>query len=236
MRSKIYIFDVDGTLTPSRQRINREFAVWFSKFAEKNLVYLVTGSDRPKTIEQIGEFIYHKCQSVYQCSGAECWQGDRKVYTSDWILRNSAQEWLEDQLHRSKFDIRTGNHIEHRPGCVNFSIVGRNADPEQREQYINHDINTSERKRISEEFNLLFPDLQATIGGETGLDIGPFGSDKSQILKEFNKRDEILFFGDAMFEGGNDRPLADALKSQEYFSTSYAVSDWEETWDILSNK
>jgi phosphomannomutase len=235
MKSTKFIFDVDGTLTPSRQKINREFAIWFSKFAERNEVYLVTGSDRPKTIEQIGEVIYHRCKLVYQCSGAECWQGDRKVYTSDWILDNSAHTWLEEQLHKSEFDIRTGSHIEHRPGCVNFSIVGRNANPEQREQYIKHDTATSERKRIAAEFNSLFVDLQATVGGETGLDIGPLGSDKSQILKNFDNKSTLLFFGDAMFEGGNDYPLGDAITSSGV-GTSYAVSGWEETWNILQNK
>ena len=41
-----YIFDVDGTLTPSGGRMNNEFANWFEHFATHNAVYLVTGSDR----------------------------------------------------------------------------------------------------------------------------------------------------------------------------------------------
>lgn len=235
MKSTKFIFDVDGTLTPSRQRINKKFAVWFSKFAEKNDVYLVTGSDRPKTIEQIGEYIYHRCNRAYQCSGAECWQGDRKIYTSDWILSEDAQYWLEKQLKESTFDIRTGSHIEHRPGCINFSIIGRNANQEQRETYIKHDTETNERKQIAAAFNELFVDLQATIGGETGLDIGPLGSDKSQILKDFDKESTLIFFGDAMFEGGNDYPLGHAITTRG-LGESHAVSGWEETWDILLNK
>ena len=53
-----YIFDVDGTLTPSRQTINDDFAVFFSDFCAERDCYLVTGSDREKTIEQVGEEIY----------------------------------------------------------------------------------------------------------------------------------------------------------------------------------
>ena len=64
-----YIFDVDGTLTPSRDRMGREFANWFEHFATHNAVYLVTGSDREKTLEQIPEYIYNLCIAVYQCSG-----------------------------------------------------------------------------------------------------------------------------------------------------------------------
>ena len=50
-----FIFDVDGTLTPSRGTIDAGFKEFFMDFCNKNNVYLVTGSDRPKTIEQIGE-------------------------------------------------------------------------------------------------------------------------------------------------------------------------------------
>ena len=66
---KNYIFDVDGTLTPSRDRINEDFRVWFLEFAKWNNVYLVTGSDRSKTEEQIGEELFAKVECVYNSSG-----------------------------------------------------------------------------------------------------------------------------------------------------------------------
>ena len=49
-----FIFDVDGTLTPSRGEINPAFKAFLMEFAQRNKVYLVTGSDKPKTVEQIG--------------------------------------------------------------------------------------------------------------------------------------------------------------------------------------
>ena len=49
-----YLFDVDGTLTPSRGVIDDDFKKWLINFALKHNVVLVTGSDRPKTIEQLG--------------------------------------------------------------------------------------------------------------------------------------------------------------------------------------
>ena len=62
-----FIFDVDGTLTPSRQEIDMDFAVFFTDFCAEKDVYLVTGSDREKTIEQVGEEIYSPAQRVYNC-------------------------------------------------------------------------------------------------------------------------------------------------------------------------
>ena len=62
-----YIFDVDGTLTPSRQKIDPNFLIFFNSFALINEVYLVTGSDRDKTIEQITHHLYCNCKRVYNC-------------------------------------------------------------------------------------------------------------------------------------------------------------------------
>ena len=63
---------------------------------------------------------------------------------------------------------------------VNFSVVGRNANPEQRKDYYQWDRIVNERKHIASEFNSTFPDLEADIGGETGIDIFERGRNKSQ--------------------------------------------------------
>ena len=223
-----YIFDVDGTLTPSRQRINRDFAVWFSKFCETHAVYLVTGSDRPKTIEQVGEYIYHKCELVYNCSGNDVWKKDINIHTNEWKLPDLARTFLISCEYESDFSIRTGNHIEERPGMVNFSVVGRNATLEQRAAYVAFEEQNGERKKIADAFNTMFPDLEAKVGGETGIDISPKGFDKSQIIKDFNKKDKLYFFGDAMHEGGNDYPLAQVVDIKRH------VTGWRNTWEYLT--
>ena len=233
--AKKYIFDVDGTLTDSRQHMDKQFAVWFSKFCENNLVYLVTGSDKPKTVEQIGEYIYHKCQRVYQCSGSDVWQGDKNVRTSNWRLPDLARYFLDSCEYESKFPVRTGNHIEERSGMVNFSVVGRNAILTERALYVTWDKAQRERARIVKSFNLMFPELLATSGGETGLDIAPKGNNKSQILVDFADTDELHFFGDAIFPGGNDAPLADAIAEQNR-GKSYKVADWNDTFRILTEQ
>ena len=232
MSKNIFIFDVDGTLTPSRRRMNKHFALWFSHFCDKHTVHLVTGSDRLKTIEQIGEYIYFKCKSVYQCSGNEVWSEGRITGSSEWTLPNNAHEWLSVKLTESDFSIRSGLHFEHRTGMCNFSIVGRNADRQQRAAYVRYEEENGERGHIAQGFNKLFPELQATVGGETGIDIAPRGSDKSQILRDFNESDSIHFYGDAMHDDGNDYPLAHALLKMQ-LGFSHPVIGWQDTWKQL---
>ena len=52
------------------------------------------------------------------------------------------------KLASSRWLTRTGNHIEHRPGLVNFSVVGRNARPSQRKNYYEWDCIIEERINI----------------------------------------------------------------------------------------
>ena len=92
-----FIFDVDGTLTPSRQEIDMDFAVFFTDFCAENDVYLVTGSDREKTIEQVGEEIYSLADRVYNCSGSDVWDGNVNVYTSDSKLPEEAEQCLKHE-------------------------------------------------------------------------------------------------------------------------------------------
>jgi len=228
-----FIFDVDGTLTPSRGKMDEEFSKFFFDFCTLNHVYLVTGSDRPKTIEQIGNVLYGMSKRVYNCSGCDVYEGSNLIRASEWTLPDLARTFLISCEYESQFSLRTGNHIEERSGMVNFSVVGRNASLYERKQYAEYDTKENERNTIANAFNTMFPDLQATVGGETGIDIAPRGSDKSQILVDFTEDDTIHFFGDAMFKGGNDYPLKRALWERGNSST-HQVDDWKHTWSILN--
>ena len=228
-----YIFDVDGTLTPSRQKMNEDFSRFFLHFCTMNSVYLVTGSDREKTLEQVGSLIYKTCKRVYNCSGSDVYVCSRNVYRDTWTLPVLARQFLEQCMEEENFSIRTGNHIEERPGMINYSLIGRNATMRERKAFVEWESWNGSRRRTADAFNIMFPELQATIGGETGIDIGPKGSDKSQILRDFyRKSDKIIFFGDAIFEGGNDLSLANAIADKE-LGMFYKVTEWKETWEIL---
>ena len=223
---KKFIFDVDGTLTNSRQQIDLSFEVFMIKFCCKNDVYLVTGSDRQKTIDQLGLDICYRSKRVYNCSGSDVYEKSNNVYRSDWQPYGKLINFLSDELDFSTFQHKTGNHIEHRPGGINFSILGRGEDSmKYRKEYVKWDINTTERILMADRIRSEFPDLNIQIGGETGLDISD--SDKSQILTDFNSEDEIHFFGDMMLEGQNDYPLAKAV--QECGGYTHHVKNWKDT-------
>lgn len=223
-----FIFDVDGTLTPSRGKIDPKFKEFFNQFCRSNPVYLVTGSDKPKTVEQIGEDTYNLCYTVYNCNGNDVWQSNKHIRTNEWVLPLEAYNFLEKFLFESEFSLRTGLHFENRPGMCNFSIVGRNANDIERKEYVVFDSKSNERVTIASDFNTRFPELEAKVGGETGIDISPKGFDKSQIVKDFDPKDQLWFFGDRMDKGGNDYPLAQVIHNKR------EVACWQSTWEYLT--
>ena len=225
----MFVFDVDGTLTPSRKEIDNVFKWWFQENIQDYC--FVTGSDKDKTVEQIGLDMFVGAKYSFNCNGNDVHFYGRQIHTNDWTLPEDTRIWLEEKLKSSDFVLRTGNHIEERPGMVNFSVVGRNATQGERKLYVEHDTNSNERNIITEEFNKQFPDLDAKAGGETGIDIGPKGADKSHV-RNFIDDEELIFFGDRMDPAGNDYPLSKIILDKG-LGKCYNVKDYNETWKLL---
>ena len=234
-----FAFDVDGTLTPSRQRIDPLFEQWFTKWIdtvqeEGHSVLLVTGSDLDKTIEQLGEHIVATVDYCCNCLGNRVLHKNNLIYSYEFVPSNKLIAFLEAELDASPYPERYGNHIENRGSMVNFSVVGRNAVGEARTRYYDWDKLFSERLAIADKINNQFPEVSAQAGGETGIDIIPAGKDKRQVIQYMNT-DKVYFLGDRLDQGGNDRPLADALKNSYINSKCIHVNSWQDTWKVLQN-
>ena len=100
-----------------------------------------------------------------------------------------------------------------------------------RPEYIEWNKDTNEIEDIADRLRNQFSNLSVALGGQTGIDIGPKGSDKSQILRDFSKDDELYFFGDRIEEGGNDYTLGVAV--QKMGGKTYSVFEWTDTRTIL---
>jgi phosphomannomutase len=228
-KKRKYVFDVDGTLTPSRQKIDKEFAEVFWNFCTSNEVYLVTGSDREKTCEQLTSQILNSVELSFNCAGNEVWEKNQLLRKNDWIAPESLILFLEKELRNSKFTPKTGKHIEQRNGMLNFSIVGRNCSLLERKNYVVWDSKEDERNTIAERVRQAFPELDVFVGGETGLDIFEKGKGKAQCLEYIrtSNNDVIHYFGDQIFPGGNDYDIAMEC------DVHHSVSSWNNTKEII---
>jgi phosphomannomutase len=135
-------------------------------------------------------------------------------------------------LDRSKYPHRYGNHIEERPGALNFSVVGRDCTQKQREHYAKWDNKHKERKEFAWEIKERYPWLDAVVGGEISIDIYEKYKDKGQIVKDIKGKFE--FFGDRLYPGGNDFAIQQEIISQKRKGCKTTpVKTWRDTENLL---
>ena len=239
MPDRVYLFDVDGTLTHPLTEVDDEFAEVFLgwKRDKHKKVYLVTGSDIKKTKKQLFSSFLDQCEGVFTCSGNVFYSGGRKLYENKLELPSDFIENLQLYLDLgSPWNNKTGTHIEIRSGMVNFSTLGREASPDLREAYYKWDQKYNEREDIVDYIKGIYPQFEVSIGGTISVDIYPVGKNKAQVvdkLQEIHGKDvSMIFVGDRNVPGGNDWPLSQRLETIEG-SEWFQVSSYEETRALI---
>ena len=232
-----YVFDVDGTLTKPREKMNPKFAKEFSLWMDNKQCFIATGSDFIKLKHQIPENILKKFNAAFCCMGNEVrdTSNDSILSKSKFLIPDELNEDLAEILQNSPFPSRTGNHLEFRTGMLNFSIVGRNANKDERKEYNSWDSQSEERKNIASFINKKYPTLEASIGGSISIDIIEHGCDKGQVVHalENNGATKIVFIGDKCFPGGNDYGIVRELEKSSLAYEWYNVSGIEDTLNLI---
>ena len=90
------------------------------------------------------------------------------------------------------------------------------------------DPDTNKRQKIREIVIKEIPDYEVRIGGTTSIDVTLPGVDKAygmeKLIQELEvSKEEILFVGDKLEEGGNDYPV------KAFGIETIAVDRWEDT-------
>jgi phosphomannomutase len=245
--SAIYLFDVDGTLTPSRAKINDTFKEIFSAWAKDREIYLVSGGTFERLVNQLGIEIIEMMAGVFPCMGNAFYQVREqinddgysewnKIYENKFVYPRNIKRSLNSIVAKSDFPVKTGMHYQERIGMINFSIVGRNADQSQRQQYVKWDEEQKERENIVSKLSKKYPTLDFAIGGAVSIDIFNKGNDKAQVIEKYFKdciaHNAIHFVGDRIEFPGNDYPLAKSLSGHAH-CTTHKVESWKDTIELL---
>ena len=243
----IYLFDVDGTLTPAKSKIDSGFKKVFTKWIARKKAYIVSGGSFPRLVDQLGLDIVEQTAGIFPCMGNIFHQKRQQssdngysewdtIYENKFVAPRNLVRSLDSIVAKSEFPIKASIHHEKRTGMMNFSIVGINADKELRKEYEEWDADKQERKSIVQKLSDKYPSLDFVIGGAVSVDIFNKGSDKSQVierhLKETIEHSQIHFVGDRIPFPGNDYSLAQVLK-QHPNGEVYEVESWKDTAKLL---
>ena len=206
-----YLFDIDGTLTEPRSKMSSGFAKTFLSWMKDKSVFLVAGSNLEKVSEQVPAEVIAECKGVFCSMANQFWSAKNLIYENEWAPDPHLTECLIGFQMYTKFPTRPklggrGKIIELRPGMLNFTTIGRNANTEERQRYYEWDVKNGERKNIVSQLERSFPELDFRIGGQISIDIQPKGHNKSQASKWIRKNlgGKMIFLGDSCSKGGND--------------------------------
>ncbi|KAI5190146.1 phosphomannomutase [Nematocida sp. AWRm77] len=214
--STLFLFDVDGTLTPSREKATPEMLEFLKGLKEKVLIGFVGGSDLPKQKEQLGEECVHLFDFCFPENGLHFIKNGQEVSSESYLkhvgekTHTALVNKLMEVMSKIDLPVKRGNFIETRNSMVNVSPVGRSCSKEEREAFFQYDKTHKVREGIVSALKPEFPQLTFSIGGQISIDIFPTGWDKTYCLSHIGQEHikTIHFFGDMTHQGGNDYEIA----------------------------
>lgn len=212
----LFLFDVDGTLTPSREKVTEEMKEFLAGLRERVRIGFVGGSDLEKQKEQLGEDCTELFDYCFPENGVTFIKNNKVSSSSSYLKEVGEKEHnrlvkeimkILSELTDEENPKMRGNFIEVRESMVNISPIGRSCTKEERKEFKELDTKIKTREKIVKILQKKFPNLTFSIGGEISIDIFPNGWDKTYALKHLMEEGiikQIYFFGDMTAEGGND--------------------------------
>ncbi|MFZ2205163.1 MAG: HAD-IIB family hydrolase [Minisyncoccia bacterium] len=216
---KVIVFDLDGTLAESKQGLDQEMIDLLNELLGIKKVAIITGGGFPQLQKQVISHLTSDIEKlknlyIFPTKGAMMYSFDGKDWNKIYehqlaeqdkgkILDAFNQMYKEvDFLPKETF----GQTLEDRGTQFTFSALGQEAPVELKKVW---DIDVSKRKEIKKVLDKYLPDFSVEIGGMTSVDVTEKMIDKGFALEKICeylniKIDEVLFIGDAIFEGGND--------------------------------
>jgi phosphomannomutase len=212
--------DLDGTLTPSKMPMEPEMAAILSEWLQHRRLAIISGANFERLATQIISRLpptsHLENLFLFPTNGAACFAYKNRAWTKIYEEslfpeeRIAIKNALQDAIAASGITIEEtfGEQIEFRGGQVTFSALGQMAPFEKK---VIWDPLQEKRKEIVKHLKPLLTDFTISIGGTTSIDITRKGVDKAYAIEKMKDiltvdKEHILFFGDALFEGGNDYP------------------------------
>ncbi|KAH8105017.1 eukaryotic phosphomannomutase [Phellopilus nigrolimitatus] len=211
---KLVLFDVDGTLSPARRSASPDMINLLRDLRKEVATGFVGGSDLSKIQEQLGSNAVNDFDFAFAENGLTAYRLGKQLASQSFInflgedkykkLVNFILHYVADM----DIPIKRGTFVEFRNGMINVSPIGRNASVEERNQFEKYDKEQKLRSAFVDVLREKFADygLTYSIGGQISFDVFPRGWDKTYCLEHVRNEgfEEIHFFGDKTYKGGND--------------------------------
>jgi len=213
-KKKKYLFmDMDGTVCHSKQQIMKD-TLDYLQFLKMNgvIIHVISGAKLPQMMDQLRPL---ECILMPQSGNV----------MPKWRNLLSKAEQVEIYAHIAKvkvrfphlFDISRKDHVDNRGSLTALSFTGHGAEYATK---INFDPKCIKRLEVLREVPFKSKTLDCQIAGTTCLDYTKKNGRKGDNIKKYiemfkiDKKD-CIYFGDALFPGGNDASVVGVIDTVE---------------------
>ena len=220
---KLIVFDLDGTLAPSKSSLDVEMLSLLHTLLSIVKVAIISGGAWLQFEKQVLSHLPKDERltrlSILPTCGTKFFQ-----YTEDW-KQLYAEDFTADEKKKIVYSLNSavgtagfplgktwGETIEDRGSQITYSALGQQAPLEEKVRW---DSDFAKRKEIKAILDTLIPEFSVRIGGATSIDVTKPGIDKAYGIRKL--RDilgipvkQMVYVGDALFVGGNDYPAIEA--------------------------
>jgi HAD superfamily hydrolase (TIGR01484 family) len=238
---KVIAFDLDDTLAVSKSKISDKMSELLGELIKNYQVCIISGGAYHQFKTQVIDHLHiehHYLQNLHVMPTCGTRYYRYEDTTKEWKVIYAEDLSEEDRKKiiktveeaARKMDLWTDNPygeiIEDRLSQISISMLGQKAPAE--EKYAWYEKNNEKRLKLREAISEKLPEYEVRAGGTTTIDITKSGIDKAygmeKLMQELEvSKEEILFVGDKLDEGGNDYPVK-ALGID-----TIAVEGWEDT-------
>jgi HAD superfamily hydrolase (TIGR01484 family) len=237
---KLLAFDLDDTLAVTKSPISDQMVEVLGNILDHFDVCIISGGKFEQFKNQVIDRLdispmkLRRMHMMPTC-GTRYYRYDET--SKDWELQyaedltEEQKEKIVEALESSAKELGyweenpAGDIIEDRNSQITYSALGQKAEAEAKYAW---DPDGSKKQKLRSLAAEKLPDLEVRTGGSTSIDVTRLGIDKAYGMQKLIdaldiSREEILFFGDKLQEGGNDYPVkAMGIDSLE-------VDKWQDT-------
>lgn len=240
MTKKVIAFDLDDTLAVTKSPISDRMAELLGQLLETHQVCIISGGWLPQFQKQVTDNLrieHHFLQNLHlmPTCGTRYYRyndidKDWKMIYSEDIPEKDKKRIINALTEATKkcgyYEEKPyGELAQDRFSQITYSALGQDAPPDKKYAW---DPDTKKRQKVRNLVVEELSDYEVRIGGTTSIDVTRPGIDKAYGMKKLMEvlevgKDDILFVGDKLDEGGNDYPVK-ALGIE-----TIAVERWEDT-------
>lgn len=240
MAKQVIAFDLDGTLAESKSPLPDKIAELMIELLDKYQVCVISGGKfgqfekqllanlhaGPSQLERLHLMptcgtryhTYNLSKGTWDLNYAEDFTADEKAK-----ILAALEEGIDELSLREKEP--WGDLIEDRGSQITFSALGQEAPVDAKEAW---DPDGKKKHALRDLVAEKIPDFEVRAGGSTSIDITKLGIDKAYGMQKLMaltdiSKEEILFVGDRLEDGGNDYPV------KAMGVDSIAVTKWQDT-------